>query len=111
MDCLHIAYVNPAFVVQLFAHLLHRLNARVFNFIVNADGKLVVHSSPVWGRVLHGWIHAALCRWAKSQGLGVIAECYLQRVSQVSPPAPPEGGSHYLPVPAHNKPPVCFSVY
>ncbi|CAH8605289.1 unnamed protein product [Schistosoma mattheei] len=37
INCLHSVYVNPAFIVQLFAHLLHRLNARLFNFIIGYD--------------------------------------------------------------------------
>ncbi|TPP59576.1 Afadin [Fasciola gigantica] len=106
LDCMHEAYVNPAFTVQLFARLLHRLNARLFNFLLgnppeekgvsNGDSSEPAQSvrpisvrnpcyvSPAWGRVLQQWIHAGLCAWAMAQGLGTAVECYLQRVSQAA---------------------------
>ncbi|CAH8497419.1 unnamed protein product [Dicrocoelium dendriticum] len=93
LDSLHLALVNPAFVVQLFARLLHRLNARLFNFILGSPSDSTTtsppdasaaHVSPSWGSVLQHWIHECLCVWAASQGLGVAAECYLQRVSQAA---------------------------
>ncbi|OON15445.1 Ras association domain protein [Opisthorchis viverrini] len=99
LNSLHDAHVNPAFVVQLFARLLHRLNARLFNFLLGSDGdnkaldarppdyhhqKSPNRISPAWGRVLHRWIHEGLCTWAITEGLGVAAECYLQRVSQAA---------------------------
>ncbi|TGZ62899.1 hypothetical protein CRM22_007163 [Opisthorchis felineus] len=98
LNSLHDAHVNPAFVVQLFARLLHRLNARLFNFLLGSDGdnkaldvrppdyhqKSPNRISPVWGRALHRWIHEGLCTWAITEGLGVAAECYLQRVSQAA---------------------------
>lgn len=99
--------MNPAFTVQLFARLLHRLNARLFNFLLGnppedeviseskderdksshpANPSGPCHVSPAWGRILHRWIHAGLCAWAMAQGLSTAAECYLQRVSQVNYP-------------------------
>ncbi|KAF5404130.1 Afadin, partial [Paragonimus heterotremus] len=93
LDSLHAAYVNPAFVVQLFARMLHRLNARLFNFLLGTQTEdestshqsdISSHISPTWGRVLHRWIRVGICNWALTEGLGVAAECYLQRVSQAA---------------------------
>ncbi|CAL8085351.1 unnamed protein product [Calicophoron daubneyi] len=90
MNCLHMAFINPAFVVQLFARLLHRLNARLFNFLIGiADSSETgmsptTHVSSSWGVVLHRWIHGSICAWALSQGLSMAAECYLQRISQAA---------------------------
>ncbi|CAH8662145.1 unnamed protein product [Schistosoma rodhaini] len=90
LNCLHSAYVNPAFIVQLFAHLLHRLNARLFNFIIGYDcekNQLInnsTHISPIWGKCLYNWIHLCLSDWASAHGLRLATECYLQRISQAA---------------------------
>ncbi|KAK4475561.1 hypothetical protein MN116_000840, partial [Schistosoma mekongi] len=89
LNCLHLSYVNPAFTVQLFAHLLHRLNARLFNFIIGYDcdtNEIMkpTHISPLWGKCLHDWIHFCIEDWANTQGLSLAAECYLQRISQAA---------------------------
>ena len=77
---LHSNLVNPAFLVQLFARLLHYIGARLFNGLVEEP----VRVSPQWGRLLFEWIHKKLAAWAEPQGLRVAVECYLTRLSQVS---------------------------
>ncbi|CAH8873573.1 unnamed protein product [Trichobilharzia szidati] len=89
LDCLHSSHVNPAFIVQLFAHLLHRLNARLFNFVIGYNEKEnkqtdQTHVSPLWGSCLYAWIHNCLGDWATEQGLSLATECYLQRISQAA---------------------------
>lgn len=77
---LHANLVNPAFLVQLFARLLHYISARLFNGLIEEP----VRVSPQWGRLLFEWIHKKLVGWAEPQGLRVAVECYLTRLSQVS---------------------------
>lgn len=76
---LHSNLVNPAFLVQLFARLLHYIGARLFNGLVEEPARV----SPQWGRLLFEWIHKKLVGWAEPQGLRVAVECYLTRLSQV----------------------------
>ncbi|VDM16845.1 unnamed protein product [Hydatigera taeniaeformis] len=76
---LHANLVNPAFLVQLFARLLHYIGARLFNGLVEEPARV----SPQWGRLLFEWIHKKLVGWAEPQGLRVAVECYLTRLSQV----------------------------
>ncbi len=79
LNLLHTSSINPAFLVQLFARLLHFIGASLFNGLVDKP----VRVSPQWGRLLHDWIHKKLATWAEPQGLRVAVECYLTRLSQV----------------------------
>lgn len=79
LTLLHTNQVNPAFLVQLFARLLHYIGARLFNALVDTPTRV----SPQWGRLLCEWIQKKLAGWAEPQGLRVAVECYLTRLSQV----------------------------
>ncbi|KAL5106475.1 Afadin [Taenia crassiceps] len=80
LGILHTNLVNPAFLVQLFARLLHYIGARLFNGLVEEPARV----SPQWGRLLFEWIHKKLVGWAEPQGLRVAVECYLTRLSQAA---------------------------
>lgn len=80
LGILHANLVNPAFLVQLFARLLHYTGARLFNGLVEEPARV----SPQWGRLLFEWIHKKLVGWAEPQGLRVAVECYLTRLSQAA---------------------------
>ncbi|KAL5962223.1 Afadin [Taenia solium] len=80
LGILHANLVNPAFLVQLFARLLHYIGARLFNGLVEEPARV----SPQWGRLLFEWIHKKLVGWAEPQGLRVAVECYLTRLSQAA---------------------------
>uniref|UniRef100_A0A0R3TB43 Dilute domain-containing protein n=1 Tax=Rodentolepis nana TaxID=102285 RepID=A0A0R3TB43_RODNA len=78
LGILHANLVNPAFLVQLFARILHYISARLFNSLIEEP----VRVSPQWGRLLSEWIFKKLVGWAEPQGLRVAVECYLTRLSQ-----------------------------
>uniref|UniRef100_A0A5K3EQF8 Afadin n=1 Tax=Mesocestoides corti TaxID=53468 RepID=A0A5K3EQF8_MESCO len=80
LDFLNTNSVNPAFLVQLFARLLHYIGARLFNCLVEEPRRV----SPQWGHLLFEWIHKKLVSWAEPQGLRVAVECYLTRLSQAA---------------------------
>ncbi|KAL3306893.1 hypothetical protein Ciccas_014610 [Cichlidogyrus casuarinus] len=79
------ANTNPAIIVQVFARLFHTVNSALFNFLIKSPRGPSFHTrvTPAWGTVLHGWIHGSLNLWALDNGLHLVADCYLQRLSQV----------------------------